>query len=171
VPRVERTRRRAAAADGGSRRADRNGDGAAGANGAAAGPPAYRIGQAAALLGVSPDTVRRWADTGRVKVTRTEGGRRLIDGVDLARFAAELGTSELESLLISDVSVRNQFRGIVTKVTKNDIVAQVELQSGPHRIVSIITREACDALRLTPGVLATAAVAAANVLIEVPATL
>jgi molybdopterin-binding protein len=131
--------------------------------------PSYRIGQAAELLGVSPDTMRRWADAGRVRLERSDGGRRLIDGEDLARFAVELARErELEAS--SSESARNRFRGIVTKVVKDAVVAHVELQAGPHRVVSLMTREAVDELGIAPGVMAVAIVKATNVVVEVPST-
>jgi molybdopterin-binding protein len=128
--------------------------------------PSYRIGQAADLLGVSTDTVRRWADSGRVKVERTEGGQRMIDGADLARFAIELAESQEPSTFVAQSARR--FPGIVTRVIKDKIVAQVEVQAGPHRVVSLMTREAADELGLEPGMLAVAAVKATTVVIEIP---
>lgn len=128
----------------------------------------YRIGQAAELLGVSVDTMRRWADAGRVKVSRTEGGRRLIDGVDLAKLAIEVAEAA-EPEHAATRSARNSFTGIITRVVKDKVAAQVELQAGPHRVVSLMTREAVDELDLKPGVLATAVVKATNVVIEIPA--
>jgi molybdopterin-binding protein len=128
----------------------------------------YRIGQAAELLGVSVDTMRRWADAGRVKVVRTSGGRRLIDGVDLARLAVEIGEAH-EPEHAATRSARNTFTGIITRVVKDKVAAQVELQAGPHRIVSLLTREAVDELGLKPGMLASAVVKATNVVIEIPA--
>jgi molybdopterin-binding protein len=128
--------------------------------------PSYRIGQAAELLGVSVDTVRRWVDSGRITATRTEGGRRLIDGAALAAFALEL-TPEHEPDVIIGRSARNRFPGIVTRVLKDKVAAQVEIQAGPHRIVSLMTREAADELGLAPGVLAVAAVKSTNVVVEI----
>jgi molybdopterin-binding protein len=127
--------------------------------------PGYRIGQAAALLGVSVDTVRRWADAGRLSTARTEGGHRLVDGADLARLAS--GLRDLpEPEAITRRSARNRFTGIVTKVTRDRLVAQVEIQAGPFRVVSLLTREAADELALEPGVLAVAAVKATSVVVE-----
>jgi len=126
----------------------------------------YRIGQAAELLGVSVDTMRRWADAGRVKIVRTEGGRRLVDGADLARLAVEVA-SEAERDHNTTRSARNSFPGIVTRVVKDKVAAQVELQAGTHRIVSLMTREAVDELDLKPGSLATAVVKATNVVVEI----
>ena len=129
--------------------------------------PDYRIGQAAALLGVSVDTVRRWVDQGRVPSRRTEGGHRVIDGAALARFAVE-STERLDVEPVAAQSARNRFPGIVTRVVKDKVAAQVEIQAGPHRIVSLMTREAADELGLVPGVMASAAVKATNVVIELP---
>ena len=131
--------------------------------------PSYRIGQAAELLGVSVDTVRRWVDTGRLKATRTEGGRRLIDGAALAKFAIEV-THEREDDMGVGQSARNRFPGIVTNVVKDKVAAQVEIQAGPHRVVSLMTREAADELGLAPGVMAIAVVKATNVVIEIAPT-
>jgi molybdopterin-binding protein len=130
--------------------------------------PSYRIGQAAELLGVSVDTVRRWVDGGRLDASRTQGGRRLIDGEALAAFAVQL-THERDPDVVVGRSARNRFPGIVTRVVKDKVTAQVEIQAGPHRIVSLMTREAADELGLTPGVLAVAAVKSTNVVIEIPA--
>lgn len=96
----------------------------------------YTIGQAARLLGVSPDTARRWADAGRVATHRDDGGRRLIDGRDLAAFSVELAKTGGEEETSSYTSVRNAFAGIVTAVKLGDVAAQVEIQAGPHRLVS-----------------------------------
>ena len=123
----------------------------------------YRIGQAAELLGVSTDTVRRWAEAGRIESTVGPNGRRHFDGVELARFAIELAGSTPES---SGQSARNRFVGIVTKVVKDKVVAQVEIQAGPHRFVSVITREAVDELDVAPGVVLDVIVKATNVGIE-----
>jgi molybdopterin-binding protein len=126
----------------------------------------FRIGQAADLLGVSTDTLRRWADAGRVHIRRTEGGHRVISGTDLAAFATEL--SESDDVADHRVSARNRFVGLVTRVKRDSVMAQVEIQSGPHRIVSLISTEAVDDLGLEPGVLASAVVKSTNVVIELP---
>ena len=131
--------------------------------------PSYKIGQAAELLGVSVDTVRRWVDTGRLRATRTEGGRRLIDGEALAKFAIEVGHEHEDDVSVGQ-SARNRFPGIVTNVVKDKVAAQVEIQAGPHRVVSLMTREAADELGLAPGVLAVAVVKATNVVVELAAT-
>jgi molybdopterin-binding protein len=129
----------------------------------------FRIREAAELLGVSDDTVRRWADAGKIP-TSTDGGRRTIDGADLARFAQELAASgeRPAARVVSQESARNRFTGLVTRVVRDTVMAQVEIQSGPHRIVSLISREAADELKLEPGSLAVASVKATNVVIEIP---
>ncbi|HEV1997451.1 MAG TPA: TOBE domain-containing protein [Candidatus Dormibacteraeota bacterium] len=127
----------------------------------------YKISDAAGLLGVSPDTVRRWVDSGRLGSRRTGGGRRLIDGQELARFAETLASATNPSTMVLE-SARNRFPGIVTRVVKDKVMAQVEVQAGPHRIVSLISREAVDELSLAPGVAVVAAVKATNVIVELP---
>jgi len=130
--------------------------------------PSYKIGQAADLLGVSADTMRRWVDGGRLPALRTDGGQRLIDGVELARFATEV-VEERDPDVIVARSARNRFPGIVTRVVKDTVMAQVEIQAGPHRVVSLMSREAADELRLAPGVMAVAAVKSTNVVVEIAA--
>ena len=125
----------------------------------------YKLGQAAELLGVSVDTVRRWADAGRLKTARTGGGQRLIDGADLARLLQEQGGIHDPGVIVNQ-SARNRFAGIVTRVVKDKVAATVEIHAGPHRIVSLMTREAADELGLAPGVLAVAAVKSTNVVVE-----
>jgi len=124
----------------------------------------FRLGQAAQLLGVSADTVRRWADQGRVETVRTEGGQREIEGPALARLALELGESPLDDGRA--VSARNRFPGLVTRVVRDTVMAQVEIQAGPHRVVSLISAEAVDALGLEPGVPAVATIKSTNVVVE-----
>ena len=131
----------------------------------------YTIGRAARLLGVSPDTVRRWADAGRLPTHRDGGGRRLIDGPDLAAFATALaadagGSGDAEPAPYT--SARNAFPGIITGVTLGDVAAQVEVQAGPHRLVALLTREAVEELGLAVGMEAVARVKATNVHIDRP---
>lgn len=128
----------------------------------------YRIGQAAEVLGVSVDTVRRLVDNGQLPAARTEGGHRLIDGQALARFAVA-DTEAPPSEAVVARSARNRFAGIVTRVVKDKVMAQVEIQAGPHRVVSLISREAVDELGLEPGVLAVASVKSTNVVVEIAA--
>ncbi|WP_344259515.1 TOBE domain-containing protein [Streptomyces sodiiphilus] len=128
----------------------------------------YSIGRAARLLGVSPDTLRRWADAGRLPTRRDETGRRLIDGPDLAAFAVALASEEGADTADPSpyTSARNSFPGIVTAVTVGDVVAQVEIQAGPHRLVSLLTRESVEELGLAVGTEAVARVKATNVHID-----
>jgi len=125
------------------------------------------MGQAAALVGVSVDTVRRWADAGRLKSKRTAGGQRLIAGSDLAKLVVSLAVAP-PAVGVPRQSARNRFVGLVTRVVKDRVAAQVEIQAGPHRLVALTTREAVDELKLAPGVLAVAAVKATNVIVELP---
>ncbi len=128
----------------------------------------YKPGQVAELLGVSVDTVRRLADTGRLKTRLTSTGRRVIDGAALARYLEEQGIGPEPAVIVGQ-SARNRFSGIVTRVVKDKVVAQVEIHAGPHRIVSLMTREAADELGLVPGVMAVAAVKSTNVVVELAA--
>ena len=122
-----------------------------------------RISDAAELLRVSPDTVRRLVDSGQIKTSRSASGQRLIDSAALADYMAAQPRPAP-----APASARNRFEGIVTRVVKDGVMAQVEIQSGPHHIVSLISREAADELKLKPGVVAIATVKATNVGIELP---
>jgi molybdopterin-binding protein len=126
-----------------------------------------RLGQAAELLGLNVSALRRLIDEGAVRSHRSSGGHRLIDGAEVARLAASLAGKQAHEH-IPPTSARNRFRGIVTRVTKDGVAAQVEIQAGLHRIVSLITREAVDELGLEPGVLVVASVKATNVVVERP---
>ncbi|GAC1589371.1 MAG: helix-turn-helix transcriptional regulator [Acidimicrobiales bacterium] len=127
--------------------------------------PSFSVGQAAELLDVSPDTVRRWVDSGQLGALRSGGGRRRIDGAVLAKFAT--GRAATTPPPFAE-SARNHFPGLVTKVTKDKVMAQVEIQAGPYRVVSLMSREAVDDLELVPGVLAVASVKSTSVVVEVP---
>lgn len=126
-----------------------------------------RIGQAAELLGVSVDTVRRLVDAGEVVGSRSEGGQRHVDGASLAAYLVATADAPLLGSAATR-SARNRFTGLVTKVTVDGLIAQVEIQAGSHRIVSILTSEAVAELGLEPGAIATASVKATSVVVEVP---
>jgi molybdopterin-binding protein len=125
----------------------------------------YRIGAAAEVLGVRVDTIRRWEREGKLTTIRTSGGQRLVPAAEVARLLAERRAAKPASV---HTSRRNAFPGVITKVPRDKVSALVEIQAGPHRIVSLITREAADELRLQPGMEATATVKATSVMIEVP---
>jgi molybdopterin-binding protein len=130
--------------------------------------PQLRISEAAELLGVSDDTVRRWADQGRISLRKGSNGRSVVEGADLAQLARELAAvphgsgSGLRS-------ARNRLRGIVTQVIRDTVMAQVEMQAGPFRVVSLMSREAADDLALEVGTVAYASIKATNVVIELDA--
>lgn len=123
----------------------------------------YRIGEAAGLLGVRVETLRRWEREGKVRVTRTKGGQRLVPADEVARLLAE----RRDRPKVTARSVRNRFPGVVTEVKKDGLAATVEILAGPHRILAFITREAADEMELEPGMHAVATVKATNVMVEV----
>ena len=128
----------------------------------------YRVAEAAELLGVSTDTVRRWIEAGRVPSSTVEG-RTVIPGVDLAGRAASLvDEADRDRTRAGEVSARNRMTGIVTKVVKDTVMAQVEMICGPYRLVSLMSSEAATELGLEPGVRAIASVKSTNVVVERP---
>jgi len=129
--------------------------------------PALRIGQAAEVLGVSVDTVRRWADDGTLKTTRSEGGQRLIAASEVRRRLDARRTSVPQRTIVAQ-SARNRFPGVVTRVEVDRVAALVEVQAGPHRLVSLLTAEAVRELVLEPGTQVIAVVKATNVMIDLP---
>ena len=130
----------------------------------------YRIGEAAELLGVSVDTMRRWVDAGRLTAGRDEHGHRVIAGADLAAFARAQAAEPDAGTELS--SARNRLRGIVTAVRKDTVMAQVDIQAGPFRVVSLMSREAVDELDLQVGSVAVAVIKSTTVVVEraAPAT-
>ena len=129
--------------------------------------PKLRISEAASLLGVSDDTVRRWVDQGRLPVVRGDNGRMAVEGRELAAFVQRQTEAPEPGLTIA-ASARNRMRGIVTRVTKDGVMAQVELQAGPFRLVSLMSREAAEELGLEPGSVAVASIKSTLVVVEIP---
>jgi molybdopterin-binding protein len=129
--------------------------------------PSYRLREVGELLGVSDDTVRRWVESGRLSARPDPSGRQVVDGAQLARFAEQNAATVPETAPVTRESARNRFVGLVTRVVRDTVMAQVELQCGPYRVVSLMSREAADELRLEPGVRAIAAIKSTNVVVEV----
>ncbi len=131
----------------------------------------YRLAEAAAVLGVSDDTVRRWADDQRFTREKTSDGHWGIEGGALADLARDLADIPSDGAEVAPrrVSARNALRGIIIDVKRDTVMAQVEMCCGRYRIVSLMSREAADALGLEIGVVAVASIKATNVVVEVPA--
>jgi molybdopterin-binding protein len=126
-----------------------------------------RIGRAAEMLGVTVDTIRRWSEGGRLTVTRTEGGQRLVPIQEVARLIGERRQATTDRPIVAQ-SARNRFAGIVTRVEKDRVAAVVEVLAGPHRLVSLMTAEAVDELGLKVGDEAICVVKSTNVVVEIP---
>jgi molybdopterin-binding protein len=124
-----------------------------------------RVGEAAELLGVSVDTLRRWTASGRLRVRRSAGDQRLVALSDIRRLQTELRQKRARPIVAQ--SARNRFPGVVTRVEKDRVAAVVEVQAGPHRLVSLITAEAANDLGLRPGVEVVCVVKSTNVGIEI----
>ncbi|GLY69156.1 TOBE domain-containing protein [Amycolatopsis taiwanensis] len=129
--------------------------------------PQFRLSEAAGLLGVSDDTVRRWVRAGQLTAGTDSAGRKVIDGAELAAFAREQAAEPGDPSAVGR-SARNRLVGLVTEVITDKVMAQVELQCGPHRVVSLMSSEAVRELGLRPGVLAVAVVKATQVVVETP---
>jgi molybdopterin-binding protein len=123
----------------------------------------YRIGEAAAVLGVRVETLRRWEREGTLTTTRTAGGQRLVPAAEVARLLSD----RRERPRVTSASVRNRFPGVVTEVKRDGLAATVEILAGPHRVLAFVTREAVDEMGLEPGMRAVATVKATNVMVEV----
>lgn len=126
--------------------------------------PWYRIGEAATLLGVRVETLRRWERDGKLVTERTRGGQRVVPTSEVARLLADRRTRTK----VAVGSARNRFPGVITEVKRDGVTATVEIQAGPHRILALITREAADEMDLKPGMPAVATVKATSVMIGSP---
>ncbi|MBY8847734.1 helix-turn-helix transcriptional regulator [Saccharothrix sp. MB29] len=129
--------------------------------------PNLRISEAAALLGVSDDTVRRWVDQGRLGAVQLDSGRMGVDGRELAAFAQRVAEAAEPGDTVA-ASARNRMRGVVTRVVKDGVMAQVEMQAGPFRVVSLMSRESADELGLEIGTVAVASIKSTHVVVEIP---
>lgn len=127
-----------------------------------------RIGEAAEMLQVSVDTLRRWEAAGRMTVVRSPGGQRIVPFDEAARLLAERRSVPVERPIVAG-SARNRFPGIVTRIEQDRVAAVVEVMAGPHRMVSLMTAEAVDELGLRVGDEAVCVVKATNVIVEIPA--
>jgi molybdopterin-binding protein len=128
-----------------------------------------RVGQAAEMLGVSVETLRRWEADGRLSMARSAGGQRLVLIADVSRLLGQRRLAAVDRPIVAQ-SARNRFAGIVTRVEKDRVAAVVEVLAGPHRLVSLMTAEAVDELGLTVGDEAVCVVKATNVIVEVPSS-
>ena len=126
-----------------------------------------RVGQAAEMLGVTVDTMRRWESEGRITMTRSTGGQRLVAVADISRLLEERRHDAPDRTIVAQ-SARNRFAGIVTRIQQDGLVGVVEVLAGPHRVVSLMTAEAIDEMGLRVGDEAICVVKATNVIVEVP---
>ena len=129
--------------------------------------PDMRIGEAAEWLGVSVETMRRWGREGRISVSRTAGGQRMVARDEVSRLMTDRRRTSTDRTIVAQ-SARNRFEGVITRVEKDRVAAVVEVQAGPHRLVSLMTAEAVDELNLKVGDEAVAVVKATNVIVEIP---
>ncbi len=126
-----------------------------------------RVGQAAEMLGVSVETLRRWEVEGRLRMERSEGGQRLVDIDEVSRLLDERRKASIDRPIIAQ-SARNRFAGIVTRIEVDRVAAVVEIIAGPHRLVSLMTAEAVEEMGLRVGDEAVGVVKATNVIVEIP---
>ena len=130
-------------------------------------PNGLRVGQAAEMLGVTVDTIRRWEIDGRIRLERSSGGQRLVPLAEVTRLLAERRRTTAERPIVAG-SARNRFPGVVTRIEKDGVAAVVEILAGPHRVVSLLMAEAVDELGLAVGDEAIGVVKATNVIVEIP---
>jgi molybdopterin-binding protein len=126
-----------------------------------------RVGQAAEMLGVSVETLRRWETDGRLRMERSQGGQRVIDIAEVSRLLDERRRTQNDRPIVAQ-SARNRFAGVVTRIERDRVAAVVEVIAGPHRLVSLMTAEAIDDLDLKVGDEAVCVVKATNVIVEIP---
>ena len=126
-----------------------------------------RVGQAAEMLQVSVETLRRWETEGRLRMERSEGGQRLVDIDEVARLLDQRRKAATDRPIVAQ-SARNRFSGIVTRVERDGVAAVVEVIAGPHRLVSLMTAEAVQELDLKVGDEAICIVKSTNVIVEIP---
>jgi molybdopterin-binding protein len=131
--------------------------------------PLLRLGQAAEMLGVSVETLRRWEAAGKLRTERTDGGQRLVGIDEVARLLTQRRLATTDRPIVAQ-SARNRFAGIVTRIERDRVAAVVEVMAGPHRLVSLMTAEAVDDLRLEVGMEAVCVVKATSVMVEIPST-
>lgn len=132
-------------------------------------PVRLRVGQAAEMLGVSVETLRRWGAEGRLRMTRSGGGQRLVEVGEVSRLLDERRRASIDPTIVAQ-SARNRFAGIVTRVERDGVAAVVEVIAGPHRLVSLMTAEAVEDLDLKVGDEAVCVVKATNVIVEIPSS-
>jgi len=128
-----------------------------------------RIGQAAEMLGVSVETLRRWESEGRIRTTRSDGGQRLMEVGEVARLLEQRRKAATDRPIVAQ-SARNRFPGIITRIDRDGVAAVVEVIAGPHRLISLLTAEAVEELHLTVGDEVVCVVKATNVIVEVPSS-
>jgi molybdopterin-binding protein len=133
----------------------------------ATGATRLRVGQAAEMLGVSVETLRRWEADGRLRMARSDGGQRMVAVEEVTRLLEERRRAATDRPIVAQ-SARNRFAGIVTRIEKDRVAAVVEVMAGPHRLVSLMTAEAVDDLGLVVGQEAVCVVKATNVMVEIP---
>lgn len=128
-----------------------------------------RVGQAAEMLGISVETLRRWEADGRIAMSRTDGGQRVVTVDEVARLLAERRRATSDRPIVAQ-SARNRFAGVVTRIERDRVAAVVEVMAGAHRLVSLMTAEAVDDLGLRVGDEAVCVVKATNVMVEIPSS-
>jgi molybdopterin-binding protein len=133
------------------------------------GSGSLRVGQAAEMLGVSIETIRRWGDDGTIRMERSSGGQRVVSIAEVSRLLDERRHSKVDRPIVAQ-SARNRFLGVVTRIERDGVAAVVEVMAGPHRLVSLVTAEAVNELALEVGDEVVCIVKSTSVMLEIPAT-